>query len=81
MSIADGWQDWMGVAECPECVKPPHDGPCACAFCEQPAEGNYSIHRDGFGEGPEIALCDGCGSKTEPTLEEIWARISTTSST
>jgi len=46
-----------------------------CACCESPAEGNYSIHRDGFGEGPEVWLCDACGSKPTPTCEEIWARI------
>lgn len=46
-----------------------------CAYCSKPAAGNYSIHRDGFGEGPEVPLCDTCGGKPEPTCEEIWARI------
>ena len=44
-------------------------------FCGAPAQGNYGIHRDGFGAGPEVDLCDGCGSKPEPTCEEIWRRI------
>lgn len=46
-----------------------------CANCGNPAEGNYSIHRDGFGEGPEVDLCDACGSKPEPTCAEIWENI------
>lgn len=46
-----------------------------CACCSGPAEGNYSIHRDGFGEGPEVWLCDDCGKDETPTCEEIWARI------
>jgi len=46
-----------------------------CAFCGGPAQGQYSIHRDGFGVGPEVDLCDGCGSEPEPTCEVIWDRI------
>lgn len=46
-----------------------------CAFCGHPAEGNYSIHRDGFGVGPEVDLCDGHGSHETPTEAEIWERI------
>lgn len=46
-----------------------------CACCDAPAEGNYSIHRDGFGDGPEVWLCDECGKDETPTCEEIWARI------
>jgi len=56
----------------------PNDGAptdLTCAFCRAPAEGNYSVHRDGFGEGPEVDLCDACGADPEPTLETIWARI------
>lgn len=49
--------------------------PGVCAFCKGPAEGNFGIHRDGFCEGPEVALCDACGSEMEPTCEEIWERI------
>lgn len=49
--------------------------PRTCAYCKGPAEGNYGIHRDGFGEGPEVNLCDGCGSELTPTCEEIWSRI------
>jgi hypothetical protein len=46
-----------------------------CAFCVERAEGNFSIHRDGFGEGPEVDLCDEHGSRPKPTCEEIWDRI------
>ena len=46
-----------------------------CAYCGEPAEGNFSIHRDGFGIGPEVELCDGCGMYPAPTCEEIWDRI------
>ena len=46
-----------------------------CAYCGKPAEGNYLTHRDGFGIGPEVALCDACGENGEPTLHQIWAKI------
>lgn len=47
-----------------------------CAFCGQPAEGNFSIHRDGFAEGPEVELCNKCGGGQRPTCVEIWEAIS-----
>jgi hypothetical protein len=47
-----------------------------CAFCGDPAEGNYAIHRDGFGIGPEVDLCDECGQYPKPTCEDIWEEIS-----
>jgi hypothetical protein len=46
-----------------------------CAYCSKPSEGNASIHRDGFGVGPEVDLCDACGLHETPTCEEIWDRI------
>lgn len=46
-----------------------------CAFCGRPAEGNYSIHRDGLGMGPEVPLCDACGSHEQPCLVTIWQSI------
>jgi hypothetical protein len=46
-----------------------------CAFCGKPAEGDFGIHRDGFGVGPELPLCTACGSEATPTCEEIWDRI------
>jgi hypothetical protein len=46
-----------------------------CVYCGGPAEGNYSIHRDGFCEGPEVDLCDEHGGYPSPTPEEIWERI------
>jgi hypothetical protein len=47
-----------------------------CAYCGGPAEGNYTIHRDGFGRGPEVDLCDKHGCDLHPTTVEIWDRIS-----
>ena len=46
-----------------------------CAYCGGVSEGNYSVHRDSFCEGPEVELCDACGGSRFPTLEQIWARI------
>lgn len=46
-----------------------------CAACGRPAEGRFSIHRDGFCVGPEVDLCDACGSEPEPTLADLWASI------
>lgn len=46
-----------------------------CAACGAAAQGNASIHRDGFGEGPEVALCDACGLGATPTCEQIWSAI------
>jgi hypothetical protein len=46
-----------------------------CAFCGEAAQGNYSIHRDGFCVGPEVDLCDGCGGAPTPTEREIWDAI------
>lgn len=46
-----------------------------CVFCHTSAQGNYSVHRDGFGVGPEAPLCDACGSGSGPSLMEIWAEI------
>ncbi len=52
-----------------------------CVYCKSPAQGRFSVHRDDFCEGPEVPLCDACGGDEEPTLEEIWNRISTTQRT
>jgi hypothetical protein len=46
-----------------------------CAYCGEKAEGNYSIHCDGFGVGPEVDLCDAHGSGELPSCEQIWAKI------
>lgn len=46
-----------------------------CAFCAAPAEGNHKIHRDGFGVGPQVDLCDAHGSGRLPSCEQIWNRI------
>ncbi len=57
---------------------PPPEAPPGvpeCAACGQPAEGNCSIHRDGFGEGPQVDLCDACGGQKTPTCETLWGMI------
>lgn len=46
-----------------------------CAYCGRPAEGNFSVHRDGFDLGPEVDLCDACGDAKGPTLDVIWGCI------
>jgi hypothetical protein len=46
-----------------------------CAYCGKTAEGKHAIHRDGFGEGPEVPLCTACGSHPQPTEMQIWAKI------
>lgn len=46
-----------------------------CAYCGDRAEGKYNIHRDGFCQGPEVPLCNGCGGAEKPTEREIWSRI------
>ncbi len=46
-----------------------------CAYCGKPAEGNYSIHRDGMALGPEVELCNQCGKTDALTCEVIWDRI------
>lgn len=46
-----------------------------CAYCGELAEGAYSIHRDGFGEGPQVDLCNRHGGGMVPTLVSIWRRI------
>jgi hypothetical protein len=51
-----------------------NEGPCV--YCGRPEpQGNFTIHRDGFGEGPEVPLCDECGKYETPTCAEIWKRI------
>lgn len=51
---------------------------CTCAYCGTTIIGapQASIHRDGFGVGPEVPLCWGCGGYETPTCDEIWDRIS-----
>lgn len=49
-----------------------------CAYCNKKATGEYSVHRDGFCEGPEVELCNACGSSTLPTLHDIWNKIRAT---
>jgi hypothetical protein len=47
-----------------------------CAYCGKETQGNYAIHRDGLGLGPEVPLCDKHGSGEYPSCEDIWDRIS-----
>lgn len=48
-----------------------------CAYCDIAfiGEPQSSIHRDGFGIGPEVPLCECCGGHGLPSCEEIWERI------
>jgi hypothetical protein len=46
-----------------------------CSYCGALAEGDHSIHRDGFCEGPEVDLCNAHGSGAYPSLSLIWERI------
>lgn len=46
-----------------------------CAICNGPHESKWSIHRDGFGEGPEVFFCQSCFD-TFHTCEEIWDVLS-----
>ena len=74
--------------QAPACTSAFHEGGQnmldRCAYCGKQAEGEFSIHRDDFDEGPEVPLCNACGGPcpltlgaTSPTLEQIWWRIST----
>lgn len=48
-----------------------------CAYCGVPVlKRRHSIHRDGFGLGPEVPLCDACGGEGGPSCEKIWAKLS-----
>jgi hypothetical protein len=48
-----------------------------CCYCKKAfVESDYSIHRDDFGEGPEVPLCNECGEDDRISCEMIWARIS-----
>lgn len=51
------------------------DWSLGCAYCGEPTQRNHTIHRDGYGVGPEVPLCDEHGADETPTCEEIWARI------
>jgi hypothetical protein len=46
-----------------------------CCYCGDPAQGNFSINRDGFDRGPLLDLCDRCGSGAMPTMETIWESL------
>jgi hypothetical protein len=52
-----------------------------CVWCGKPSEGEYGIHRDGMGEGPEMPLCNEHGSQPHPTCEQIWERLARRPST
>lgn len=49
----------------------------SCAYCGREIRGKveFRIHRDGLGEGPEVALCVKCGGDSEPSCEEIWRAL------
>lgn len=43
--------------------------------CGCEAGTSYSVHMYGMGHGPEVRLCDACGSEEIPSLDSIWASI------
>jgi hypothetical protein len=47
-----------------------------CAYCGKVWEGNYTIHRDGVGKGPKVPICNACTIGEEPSLDDIWAKLS-----
>jgi hypothetical protein len=46
-----------------------------CAACGQLCAGDYSVHRDGFCDGPEVDICRDCGAYETPTIQTVWAMI------
>jgi hypothetical protein len=48
-----------------------------CVYCGSLVMGapEYFIHRDGFGEGPQVPLCCQCYSGDTPTCQQVWERI------
>ena len=46
-----------------------------CAACGSASSGKASIHRDGFGFGPEVWLCHACGCHELPTCDALWDMI------
>lgn len=53
----------------------PAGGQLTCAYCGGHADGNFSIHRDGFAVGPEVELCDECVEDPELSCFDIWDEI------
>ena len=54
---------------------PTSDFCAACGARCKPGGTQYAIHRDGFGKGPEVDICKGCGENELPTCEDLWAMI------
>lgn len=46
-----------------------------CAYCGDESEGRYGVKGAPEIKAPLVALCDRCGRKARPTLEEIWAKV------
>lgn len=67
--------DGKGNMVCGICgdVKPEKEECAACGSLI--VDFSYSIHRDGFCDGPEVPLCDACGAHETPTCGELWAAI------
>lgn len=49
--------------------------PKPCAACGKDAEGNHTIHRDGFGKGPKVPICNACGADVTPSCPDLWDQI------
>lgn len=59
---------------CKQCWDEEHAKVCA-ACGRKVSKVKHAIHRDGFGVGPQVPLCNACGAHETPTCEQIWSRI------
>lgn len=64
-----------GMSRLPTPTVTPSPPERRCAACGAGSNGKRAIHRDGFGEGPEVWLCKPCGYYEQPSCEMLWARI------
>jgi NAD-dependent SIR2 family protein deacetylase len=48
-----------------------------CVYCGNVETGDpeWTIHRDGFADGPEVPLCSECGESEAISCEAIWRRL------
>lgn len=51
------------------------DSHCAACGVAIPGEVQHRIHRDGFGLGPEVAICHWCGAFELPSCQTLWEDI------
>ena len=60
------WAKRLTIADVVHCA--------ACGDDVGPAA-PFAIHRDGFCDGPEVALCRFCGGSEFPACESLWRSI------